>query len=60
MSGTVLGAEELGSGSNLRIFCFVCFFFLAASHSMWDLSSPARDQTRVSCIGSSESLPLDC
>ena len=34
--------------------------FLAAPHNMWDLNSPARDQTCVPCIGSSESQPLDC
>ena len=35
------------------------FFFLAALHSMWDPSSPTRDRTRVPCIGSAESQPLD-
>lgn len=28
------------------------FFFLAVSHAMWDLSSPARDRTRAHCSGS--------
>ena len=27
------------------------FFFLAISLSMWDLSSPTRDQTHIPCIG---------
>lgn len=29
------------------------YFILAAPHNMWDLNSPARDQTCVTCIGSS-------
>ena len=32
-----------------------CFFFLAAMHSMWDLSSLTRDGTCHPCIGSTES-----
>ena len=32
-----------------------CRFFLAAPCGMWDLSSPARDQTHVPCSGSTES-----
>ena len=28
------------------------FFFLAAPHSMWDLSSQTRDRTHTRCIGS--------
>ena len=31
------------------------FFFLAMLWGLWDLSSPSRDQTRASCIGSMES-----
>ena len=31
------------------------FFFLAAPCSMWDLSSPTRDQTPAPCSGSVES-----
>ena len=31
------------------------FFFLAMLCSMWDLSSPTRDQIHVPCIGSMES-----
>ena len=27
------------------------FFFLAAPHGMWDLSSPTKDQTHIPCIG---------
>ena len=36
------------------------FNFLAMLHSMWDLSSPTRDQSCVPCIGSTQSQPLDC
>ena len=32
--------------------CECFFFFLAVSCTMWDLSSPTRDQTQVSSIGS--------
>ena len=46
---------------------FVCmclafyFNFLGMLSGMWDLSSSARDQTHVPCIGSAESYyPLDC
>ena len=35
------------------------FFFFFWPHSVWDLSSPARDRTRVFYIGSMESQPLD-
>ena len=35
------------------------FFFLAALSSMWDLSSPARDQTCPLCTGSVKCQPLD-
>ena len=38
------------------IFCFV----LATLHSMWDLSSPTRDQICTPCIGSTKPQPLDC
>ena len=31
------------------------FFFLALPHSIWDLSSPTRDQTHTPCSGSAES-----
>ena len=49
------------------VSCFVCgpparsvsfvfiFIFLAVSRSMWDLSSPTRDRTRIPGIGSAES-----
>ena len=48
----------LGSTFEICHYCnymFVCLFILAASglscsmHGMWDLSSPIRDQTHVSC-----------
>ena len=35
-------------------------FFLAKPRSIWDLSSPTKDRTHASCIGSVESKPLDC
>lgn len=41
---------------------FFFFFFglhLASSYSMWYLSSLIRDQTHTSCLGSTESQPLD-
>ena len=38
--------------------CFI-YLFLATPHDMWDLSSPARDQTHAPCNGSMESQPLD-
>ena len=38
--------------SSLFFFPFNVF---TTSHTMWDLSSPTRDQTCVSCIGSTES-----
>ena len=34
---------------------FFYFIFLAKPHSMWDLSSPIRDQTCIPFIGSAES-----
>ena len=36
-------------------FFFFKFYFLAAPHSMWDLSSSTRDQTCALCSRSSES-----
>ena len=32
---------------------------MATPHSMWDLSSPSKDGTCVSCSGSIDSEPLD-
>ena len=42
---------------NLFHYCCLCgcFWFLARTHSMWDLSSLTRDGTHARCIGSSES-----
>ena len=34
------------------MFNFNFFFFLAAPHGMWDLSSQTRDRTRAPCSGS--------
>ena len=46
---------SLGTGFFYLIFYFI-FFFLAATRGTWDLSSLlTRDQTRVPCIGSTES-----
>ena len=39
------------------IYGFV--YFLAAPCSVWDLSSPTRNQTQAPCTGSTESSPLD-
>ena len=39
---------------SLNIYLFI-FNFLAVLHSMWDLSSLTRDQTRAPCSGSTES-----
>ena len=39
------------------IIMSVLYLFLATPHSMWDLSSPTRDQTPALCIGSTESSP---
>ena len=36
------------------------FHFLAAPHSVWDLSCPTWDGTCVPGIGSTESSPLNC
>ena len=38
---------------------FIFFYFLAALCGMWDLSLLTRDGTRIPCIGSAESQPLD-
>ena len=35
-------------------FLFFFFNFLVALQGMWDLSSLPRDETRASCIGSTE------
>ena len=32
----------------------IFFFFFAALHSTWDLSSPTRDQTHAPCTGSTD------
>ena len=34
---------------------FTLFYFGAALHSMWDLSSPAKDGTHTPCNGGAES-----
>ena len=39
---------------NFKILAFF-FFFLAVLHSIWDFSSPTRDQISASCNGSMES-----
>ena len=54
---------RLNNNNNLfpSIFygCFIItsffFFFLAMPGSLWDLSSPIRDQTGAPCIGRVES-----
>ena len=42
-----------------HIYIYIYIFFLAAPHSMQDLSSPTKDQTSTPCSGSAESQPLD-
>ena len=42
------------------IFKTAFVYLFVKSQSMWDVSSPTRDQTHVSCIGSTEPEPLDC
>jgi len=56
----ILGLLNLNNKSNSRVF-FVCLFFntfyiLATPCSMWELSSPSRNQSCASCIGSTEWL----
>ena len=42
------------------LLCFIrLFLLLAILCSMWNLSSPTRDQTHVLCTGSMASSPLD-
>ena len=51
------------------VFCLFCFCSLGVCvyvcvclvewHSWWDLSSPTRDRTCATCIGSAESEPLE-
>ena len=49
-------STSMCEGSNFYksspVLVVVCLIFLAALHSMQDLSSPTRDQTRVPCSGS--------
>lgn len=45
----------------LNTICLIIsfnFYFLATLHSMWDLTSPTRDQTHTWCIGNVECSPL--
>ena len=41
----------MGHNSHLLIPKSDFFFFLTVPCGMWDLSCPARDQTRVACVG---------
>ena len=41
------------------LFSFPHPLFMAALHSLWDPSSPTRDQTHNPCSGSTKSQPLD-
>ena len=43
---------EMCTSPKPKFFSF--FFFFVTPHGTWDLSSPARDQTRGPCIGSME------
>ena len=54
----ILGKITMGELA-LRVL-FVCLFFVwAALRGMCDLSSLTRDRTRMPCIGSMQSSPLD-
>ena len=44
----------------LSFLSFPSLFPSTALHSMWNLSSQAKDSTRAPCTGSKESKPLDC
>ena len=49
---------NLFSVQNVLIFFFFLIYVLfifGLLHSMWDLSSPTRDQTHTPCIGSRKS-----
>lgn len=55
----ILGLLNLNNKSNSRIFgwfFFNSFYFLATPCSMWELSSPCRNQSCASCTGSTEWL----
>ena len=43
----------------MKFNIFKYILFLATPRSMWDLSSPTRDQICALCVGSLESQPLD-
>ena len=45
--------------AHLIFFLLLLFFFFFWPCSMWDLSSPARDQIHIPCNGTAESYPLD-
>ena len=48
------GRQERGLGSTMG-WDVVYFIFLAVQHTMWDLSSPTRNQTHILCNGSIKS-----
>ena len=49
------GFHRANTTINISFVVLVFFFFYAALHGMWDLSSPTRDQTHIPCIGSAVS-----
>lgn len=46
--------------SCLLVFLFVCLFVFGHGVACRILGSPTRDRTLAPCVGSVESLPLDC
>ena len=57
--GPVPRGAWFSSGTQKNLAVGLTFFFLAMPCSMWDLSSPTRDQAHPSCGGSAGSSPLD-
>ena len=57
----VFGAKKVRDHYCRAVLLFFCFYGLFIwSGSMWDLSSPTRDRTRVPCCGNMEFWPPDC
>ena len=46
---------KITTGTLFSVFVCVCVCVLATPGSMWDLSSPTRNQTHAPCLGSLES-----
>lgn len=50
---------SLTSMSIFSIESLFIYYLFAVQQSMWDLTSPIRDQTHTSCSEGTESDPLD-